>query len=121
MTADEFRAWLERRALTYYRAAPLLAADQTEVSRWARGERKIGRRLARIVELLDEKECAEARLAALQEKIRLIIGRTTAQFSDTYVVAALLESALQESGAPYLASQREPYCGGGQCECGGCV
>lgn len=53
MTADEFRAWLERRGLNYSQAAPLLAADNSEVLRWAKGERKVPRRVARIVELLD--------------------------------------------------------------------
>lgn len=52
MTAEDFRAWLERRGLNYSQAAPLLAADHTEVGRWAKGERKVPRRVVRIVELL---------------------------------------------------------------------
>jgi hypothetical protein len=56
MTATEFRAWLERRGLNYSQAAPLLAADHTEVMRWAKGERGISRKVARLVELLDKYE-----------------------------------------------------------------
>jgi DNA-binding transcriptional regulator YdaS (Cro superfamily) len=56
VTPAEFRAWLERRGLSERAAAPLLAAAQQEVNRWARGERKIPRRVARIIELLDRIE-----------------------------------------------------------------
>lgn len=54
MTAAEFRAWLERRGWNYTQAAPHLAADHTEVMRWAKGERKVPRRIVRIIELMGE-------------------------------------------------------------------
>jgi DNA-binding transcriptional regulator YdaS (Cro superfamily) len=56
LTAAELRAWLERRGLSERAAAPLLAAAQQEVNRWARGERRIPRRVVRIIELLDRIE-----------------------------------------------------------------
>lgn len=56
MTPAELNAWLERRGLSERAAAPLLAAAQQEVNRWARGERTIPRRVVRIIELLDEIE-----------------------------------------------------------------
>jgi hypothetical protein len=63
VTAADFRAWLERRGWNYTQAAPHLAADHTEVMRWAKGERKVPRRIARIVELLDKVEALEAAAA----------------------------------------------------------
>jgi predicted XRE-type DNA-binding protein len=56
VTAEDFRVWLERRNLNQVQAAPLLAARQNEISRWASGTRKIPPRIARIVELLDALE-----------------------------------------------------------------
>jgi hypothetical protein len=87
MTVDEFRSWLERRALTYYRAAPLLAADQTEVMRWAKGERRIGRRAARIMELLNEQEriraLAQQWLATAHEMMEPSGDAPAVQVADT--------------------------------------
>ena len=64
MTADEFAAWMQRRGLNDARAAPLLAADPSEVTRWRNGKRPVSRRVVRIVEQRDENdELAEALLA----------------------------------------------------------
>ncbi|HEX6925445.1 MAG TPA: hypothetical protein VF167_08440 [Longimicrobiaceae bacterium] len=62
MTPTEFRAWLERRGLTYKEAAPLLAAHPNEVERWANGRRKVLRRVERIMDLLDEIDRLRERL-----------------------------------------------------------
>lgn len=59
MNAAEFRAWLDRRGWNYTQAAPHLAADHTEVMRWAKGERRIGRRLVRIIELMGDTHSIE--------------------------------------------------------------
>lgn len=54
MTAVEFAGWMQGRNLTDTAAAPLLAASRPEVSKWRRGTRPVPRRVARIVELLNQ-------------------------------------------------------------------
>jgi DNA-binding transcriptional regulator YiaG len=53
MTADEFRAWCERRAYTQAQAAAALNASQSAVSRWQTGERAIPGPVVRLIQLLD--------------------------------------------------------------------
>lgn len=64
MQAEEFAAWLAGRGLTHSAAAPILAADQPEVTRWANGTRPVPRRIVRIVELLE----AQAPMVTAEEE-----------------------------------------------------
>jgi DNA-binding transcriptional regulator YdaS (Cro superfamily) len=92
VTAAEFRAWLERRGLNYSQAAPLLAAHNTEVMRWAKGERKVPRKIAKIVELRNEQEriqeLAREWLATAHEMMEPSDDAPAVQVVDTLVECA---------------------------------
>lgn len=53
MTAEQFRAWCERRGYTQAQAAASLNASQSAVSRWQTGERKIPGPVVRLIEMLE--------------------------------------------------------------------
>lgn len=56
MTANEFRAWVERHGYTQAEAAEELDTTQASVSRWLSGDRTIPGPVARLVEVLERCE-----------------------------------------------------------------
>jgi DNA-binding transcriptional regulator YdaS (Cro superfamily) len=61
MSADEFRAALERLDLTQVEAATLIGRHEQEVSQWARGVRAVPDYIARLVILIEAAGVKKAR------------------------------------------------------------
>lgn len=61
LTADEFRAALERLDLTQVEAAALIGRHEQEVSQWARGVRTVPDYIARLVILIEAVGLKKAR------------------------------------------------------------